>query len=87
MKKLVVAPMLLIGFSTLIISCASLTSTRYVDANIRIGTNPRVVSGMQFVDGWSTQAGTAYSAQNVAVMIANDMAGKGWQDVMVLAES
>ncbi len=69
----------------LIASCASF-SNRYTEANIRIATNPRVVADMQFVDGWSTQAGTAYSAQAVGIMVANDLAKKGWHDVCVLVE-
>lgn len=85
MKRILV----LIGFLTFTFSCINfryLESNNYVKANIQIATNPRVVSDLQFIDGWSSEYGTAYSAQDVGVMVANQLAEQGQHDIWILVE-
>lgn len=88
MKKLKKNILVLIA-SVLIVSCAGfqyLQSKNYVQARIQITTNPRAVSNMQFVNGWTSEYGSAYSAENVGVMVANQLAEQGLHDACVLVE-
>src|SRR5208337_4895593 len=76
MKKLLVTFSLV---SLFMVSCMS--TTEYKDAGIRITTNPRVVAGMQFVNGWTRSYSDVYVAGEIeAVMLAE----KGARDVTVL---
>src|SRR5208337_2361980 len=64
----------LVGLSILAVSCLSygyLQSDDYVQARIRVATNPRAVADMQYVDGWTRDYGDAYGAHDVGVMVAN----------------
>lgn len=90
MKRLrvLIIPML-IGFSALTVSCLSfgyLQSEDYVQARIQIATNPRAISDMQFVEGWTREYGYSYSAHDVGVMVANQLTASGWHDVWILVE-
>ena len=90
MKRLfvLIIPML-VGFSALVVSCMSygyLQSDDYVQARIQVATNPRAVSDKQYVDGWTREFGYAYSAHDVGVVVANQLAARGWHDVWVLVE-
>ena len=90
MKRLrvLIIPML-IGFSALTFSCFSfgyLQSEDYVQARIEIATNPRAISDMQFVEGWTREYGYSYSAHEVGVMVANQLTARGWHDVWILVE-
>ncbi len=79
----------MVGLSALAVSCMSfgyLESDDFVQARIQIATNPRAVSDMQYVDGWTREYGDAYSGHDVGVMVANQLAQRGWHDVLVLVE-
>ena len=79
MKKLLV----LVTFSLASLLIVSCMSTAYKDAGIRITTNPRLVTGMQFVNGWTRSYSDVYVAGEIeAVMLAE----KGARDVTVLVE-
>jgi hypothetical protein len=68
-----------------LVSCATL-SKKYVENNIRIATHPGVVANLAFVDGWTSEYGTAYGAQAVGILVANNLAEKGWHDIWILVE-
>jgi hypothetical protein len=80
----------IVGMAALVVSCMTFFATTLSDeaqkANISIATNPGVVANLKFVNGWTADFGSAYDAQKVGVLTANDMASKGWRDVCVLVE-
>ena len=76
---------LLSCFSVMLASCATL-STRAQEANIRVVTHSGMIEGMDFVSGYSTTAGSAYTMQQVGNMAANDAAKNGWSNCVILVE-
>ena len=71
----------------LIDSCASflsLQSNRYVQANIKVATDTTTVADMQLVKSWKSQYGSGYGAQDIGVMVGNQLAEQGWHDVWIL---
>ena len=89
MRKNLFPPIALIGITALTVSCASfrsLQSNEYVQARIQIATEPRSLSDLQFVKGWMSEYGSGYSAQDIGVIVANQIAKQGWHDVWVLVE-
>lgn len=89
MKKSLFPPVVLIGCTALIVSCASfrnLQSTEYVQARIQIATNPRSVSDLRLVKEWMSEYGSGYSAEDIGVIVANQIAKQGWHDVWILVE-
>jgi hypothetical protein len=80
---------LLIGCAVLLASCTSfayLFSDDYLQAGIRIATDPGSVGNMRAVNTWSTEFPTVYSAHDVGKWAANRLARQGRHDVLVLVE-
>jgi hypothetical protein len=79
----------LIGCAALIGSCSSvayLQSDDYLQAGIRVTTNPTDAADRQVVNRWSSEFVFTYSAHDVAVWAANRLAKDGRRDVLVLVE-
>jgi hypothetical protein len=72
-------------FLLFVVSCASV-SNQYRQSNVRVVTNNRVVSGMHFINGWTTEADNRATAQNVGNKVANDLGKKGSHDINILVE-
>ena len=66
-------------------SCASM-SDKYKESNITVCTNNQSIIGMTYIDGDVTEAGSAYGAYDVGIMIANQLADDGMHNVYVLVE-
>lgn len=78
-----------VGTAALVVSCMTFATTLSDEAqkaNITVATNPGVVANSQFLNGWTANFGSAYDAQQVGVLTANDIAQKGWRDVCVLIQ-
>lgn len=70
----------------LVLSSCATVSNHFGQSNIRVVTNSRVVEGMHFINGWSTEAGSQYTAQSVGDMVANDLGKRGSHDISILVE-
>lgn len=70
----------------IILGLSSCVTNRYSGSNIRIVTHPGSVSGMTFVDGWTSTVGTAWSYNEISMMAANSVADAGYENVTVLVE-
>ena len=78
--------LVLVGIIVLICnSCASM-SDKYLESNIIVCTNNQSVAGMTYVNGDVTEAGSAYGARDVGIMIANQLADQGLNNLYVLVE-
>lgn len=66
--------------------CASTLSQRARDQNIRVVTHLKLVEGMTFIDGYTTQAGWIWGPNEIGNMAANDAAESGYSNVVVLVE-
>jgi len=89
MRRILFPPIMAIGIAAVTVSCASfqsLQSDDYRQAGIRIATDPGKLSDVQLVKGWLSEYGSSYSARDVGVIVANDLAKQGWHDVWVLVE-
>ncbi len=89
MKRVLFSPLLAIGIAALTVSCASfqsLQSDDYLKAGIQVATNPAALSDVQLVKAWLGEYASSYSARDVGVIVANDLAKQGWHDVRVLVE-
>jgi hypothetical protein len=71
--------------SFLMVSCASMYSTRYEEAGIRVVTDSRAVAGMRLVDMWKV-CEPYLNARAVGILQANRLAETGGHDVSVLVE-
>lgn len=79
----------LVGCAVWLVSCSSfayLFSDDYLQAGIRITTDPGSVGNMPAVMKWSTEFGTSTSAEDVGKWAANRLARQGRHDVLVLVE-
>ena len=79
----------LIGCAVWLASCSSfayLFSDDYLQAGIRVTTDPESVGNMRAVNTWSTEFATVYSAHDVGKWAANRLARQGRHDVLVLVE-
>lgn|GEM_PF-5201492 len=88
MKRMLTLPVLL-GCAVLISSCSSfayLFSDDYLQAGIRVTTNPADVKDLRMVNKWSTEFTFDYNDRDVAVWAANRLAKDGRHDLLVLVE-
>jgi len=89
MKRNRFPPIVAIGITALTVSCASFQSPQsddYVPARIQIATNSVTLSDAHLVKGWLSEYPSGYSARDVGVVVANELAKQGWHDVWVLVE-
>ena len=89
MRRILFPPIVAIGIAALTVSCASfqsLQSDEYIRAGIQVARDPGSLSGAKLVKGWLSEYSSAYSARDVGVIVANDLAKQGWRDVWVLVE-
>jgi hypothetical protein len=56
------------------------------NANIKVVSIPQAVEGLTFVDGYTDSWGYGYSAQEIGILTANNLAKNGWKDLVVLVE-
>ena len=75
----------LLALLVLLVGCQTI-GTEYKDANIRAVTDARLVEGMEFLDGHTSQYPDTYSIDDLAKVCANEYANLGWKDVTVLVE-
>lgn len=73
----------------LVVSCSSfayLHSDDYLQAGIRITTDPGSTSGLQLANRWSTEFASPTPAEDVGRWAANRLARQGRRDAVVLIE-
>jgi hypothetical protein len=74
----------------LIMSCSGLPGFKEPikpsSVNIRVVTHPGFVQGKEFIDGYTSDAGRMYSADDIGYQVAYDAARKGYHDCIILVE-
>jgi hypothetical protein len=73
-------------FLLLLQACGATLSRQAVDSRIQVVTHPQMVSGMEFVSGYTTGK-TTWDMQSVGNQAANDAAKQGMTDARILVET
>ena len=78
-----------IGAASLLLLCGCGTSAlnkQAIDSRIQVVTHPQFVSGLEFINGYTTGK-TMSDMQSVGNVAANDAAKQGITDAVVLVET